>query len=194
MTVTKTTLNIRPILLVEGARNCGKTYLIDKISSLNKYKFPFAKYYNEAYSKSMEDNSNSELFYFTAGYDVTLFDMHKQGLIENNLLLDRGFLSNIVLGIQSKRITKEQGINHLNYILNNYGDSFKIVYITAPERADERNKDAWEIYKQKETIELYDEFLKLIPEQHIYIFQNTFEENARYSFFDLIMKIYKSFY
>ena len=193
MIITNTT-NIKKLIIVEGARNVGKTYLIDKISSLNKYKFPFAKYYNDAYSKTIDDNSNSELFYFTAGFDITLFDMHKNGLIQNNLMLDRGFLSNIVLGIQSKRITYEQGVKHLNYILNNYPNSFEIVYIIAPEKIDDRNKDAWEIYKQKETLELYDKFLKLIPTQYIHIQKNNFDEKDKYNFFDLIMKIYKSFY
>lgn len=171
------------IFFIEGARNVGKTYLIDK---LNKpvYKFPFKDVYTE-YS-SMSDshiNSNKELFYLNLGYDITLLDLVKNGQIKHDIIVDRGILSDIIFGIQSGRITKELGIKWWNYLCM-YEDYFETIYIYSKFEEDNRNKDMWEFYESEKTHQLYLEFMDEIDYEPI-IFKNNKNKKSVNKFISL---------
>lgn len=142
-------LSIRPILCIEGDNKVGKTYLIDKIKDhFQLYKFPFNEYYKEFYSPDETDihRKDAALFHLIAGSDVTLLDMHKKGILQGVYLFDRMFMSNIVFGVLSKRITKGRAIEYLNHLHNEgYLDQCHIIYIDAD--LDGSNKKVKELYE-----------------------------------------------
>lgn len=184
------------IIFIEGARNIGKTYLIDKLTKgILSYKFPFAKYFNESFTKDISDtnkkelNSKRELYYLTLGYDITILDLAKNGLISQDLIVDRGMLSNIIFGIQSGRISITEGMQAWEWLCTEYGDIFEIVYIKTKLNDDKRNKDMWDIYDQAETMSLYETFIEA-ANTHIYTFENKFDINSVDRFNTLIDDIF----
>jgi len=184
------------VIFIEGARNVGKTYLIGNLKSdIQTYKFPFAKYFKESFSKvhrdeAMEEvNSKKELYYLTLGYDITILDLFKKGLISENLIVDRGFLSNLVFGVQSGRITVEEGIAAWSWLCKEYEDCFEVVYVCAQPNNDGRNKDAWDIYGQKETMDLYTEFMDT-SHSNVMTFENKFDARSVYRFNSVIDNIF----
>lgn len=172
------------LVMIEGARNVGKTYLIDKLTKgIQTYKFPFAKYFNESFAKEFSEagkkelNSKKELYYLTLGYDITILDLFKNGLISQDLIADRGILSNIVFGIQSGRISISEGMDAWEWLCEEYGDYFEIVYVTTKPKEDARNKDMWDIYDQAETMNLYNTFIQAAG-THVYEFENQFDDRS----------------
>lgn len=156
------------VIFIDGARNSGKTHLISNINSdVDKYKFPFNEHY-----ENLKLSNDKSLFLLNLGYNLTLLD-----LIKNKTVVDRGILSDVVFGIMSNRITFEEGEYFLNYISNKF--DFKIVYIIADNRVDNRDKDKW-VYDKY----LYDEYsLKLIEKlKNVTIFKNEFNKDSVFKF------------
>lgn len=185
------------IIIIEGSRNVGKTFLIDKVKDIvSIYKFPFVKYFNESFTNNIPDNikqqfnDKRELFFLTLGYDITILDLMKKGLIKHDLIVDRGILSDIVFGLQSKRITENDAINAWKWLMNEYGQFFEIVYITSNNKEDNRNKDAWCHYNNTENVKLSIDFLKNVNYEPCIInnsFNNKSVENFRKCIIDLII-------
>lgn len=182
------------LIMIEGARNVGKTYLSDSIDSrVARYKFPFAKYYNESFTAKLEPaekaslNGDPRLYYLTLGYDITILDMFKQGLISESVILDRGVLSNIVFGIQSKRITLDEGRKAWDWIRAEYGGIFEIVYIHTDPVDDNRGKDMWTLYDRDETCRLYDMFI----DDNVFKIKNDFTDRGIFQFKSLVNDILK---
>jgi len=170
------------LIQIEGARCTGKTYLLNSLNlGVQTYKFPFAKYFNESFAKyqnqhiKVEMNSKKELYYLTLGYDITILDLMKQGIITQDLIVDRGILSNIVFGVQSGRITLEEGLRAWGWLCEEYGEFFEIVYIHTEFLKDERGKDMWDIYDRQKTTDLYQIF---IQDTTIPSFQNKFDADS----------------
>jgi hypothetical protein len=153
------------VIMIEGPRNVGKTFLIKSLGNkIPTYKFPFAKYFNESFSKVNTDEPNSikELFYLTLGYDITILDLAKQGLLKEDLIVDRGILSNIIYGIQSGRISEDEGFEAWKWLNTEYKDYFSVIYIDVPDEmqsADNRNKDMWQMYDNTKTRKIYEDFI-----------------------------------
>lgn len=184
-----TNSKLKPIIIVEGVRNCGKSFLINKIKdSYLTYKYPFTDWFNFVYDNDMSNNINKEIFYLIFGQDTCLFDMYQKGLISNQLVLDRGFLSNVVFGIQSKRISIEEAIKNLKWQLEKWPDLFKIVYVSSEYIEDLRDKDIWSIYNSKETDTIYRMLFKELNIEPIEFF-NKMNKESEIEFFNTLKKL-----
>jgi hypothetical protein len=189
---------MKKLIQIEGSRNCGKTYLISQLDhNIHKiYKLPFINFYNKCYTKhlstenKMSLNNNKELFYFTVGYDVTILDLLKTNIIDTNIITDRGMLSNLVFGIQSKRITINTAYDVYSWLNEQYKDYMEIVYIKGiNNNSDEsRNKDTWKIYNKNETDDLYNELIEKLNIPILNI-NNNFDNQSIINFKFLIDKI-----
>ncbi len=189
------------LIFVEGARNCGKTFLIQSLSlGLQTYKFPFAKYFNECYARSVSQdadvindrkvalNGRKELFYLTLGYDITILDLYKQGIIKESLVVDRGILSDIIFGIQSGRIGKDEAVESWKWLESEYGEFFDIVFIESEIKKDDRNKDMWELYDASSTVKIYNDFLRLLNIRYHPV-SNTFDQDGVRAFNETISNL-----
>lgn len=184
---------MKPIIIIEGNRNVGKSFLINSIKDhFNVYKVPFKSWFDNILDGDIKNNTSDSIFYFSSGADITLLDLYSKGLLKQNIILDRFFLSNVVFGLQSGRINKEIAYKNAKYLLDTYGHLIKIIRVIGDNIEDNRNKDSWNIYNQNVTNQLYDDLFKDLNIQHIE-FINNFNKQSIIDFYNLIYSIYKDF-
>lgn len=159
------------VIGVEGPKNVGKTFLLGK-SKFSTYKFPFIPYYKAQMAVKPEDTGegSKEAFHFTTAFDVTLFSMiESKALIGFPLLVDRSFLSNVVLGELQSRITHEEGCRYIDWLAEQgYLENFTVVYIDKkkPEDGRSNNKDDWEYLGYEEQQAKFEQYFKYLEEKH----------------------------
>jgi len=151
------------VVFVDGARNVGKSYLINK--QINVYKFDFNKFIND-FKLAAND---SKLFYVNIGYNYTLLDMWSKDLLPKKLIVDRGILSDIVFGIMSGRISEDEGLLTLKKFDT---FDFKIIYVIADEIRDDRQKDNWK-YNQSIYDDISIKLLNNLDKDKYVIFKNN---------------------
>ena len=174
------------LVIFEGARNSGKTYLAQKASEHNNiplYKFEFVKWFNEL---GLEDSSRSSHL-FALGKELQLLQANRDGIL-HPIIVDRGFLTVLVWGVLSKRIDFDEAIEQLDKIVSsNLLENCKVYYIHGdnPNKSD-RNKDNWD-FRDNTSDEkfLYEKFIHYILENYpsfnnfsIFSFENKFDETS----------------
>lgn len=175
------------LVIFEGARNSGKTYLAQRASEHNKiplYKFEFVKWFNDL---NLKDESK-ETHLFALGKEVQLLQANRDGILDS-IILDRGILTVLVWGVLSKRIDFDEATKELDLIMNSgLLKGCKIYYIHGdnPNKSD-RNKDNWD-FRDNTSDEkfLYEKFISHIIEKYpgsfedfsIFTFENKFNETS----------------
>lgn len=176
------------IIIAEGARNVGKSYLLNSIKGeITTYKYPFADWFNNIFV-DLNKNSEDSLFYMPFGMETAVLDLSEKNIIDKPILVDRSFLSNAVFGIMTNRITKKQAIDNLQWVLKRWPNAYHIVYIDANIRDDDRNKDQWSIYDPIKTRMLYEELLNQLNFNVTY-FKNDFDLQSVHRFHQTINNI-----
>jgi hypothetical protein len=191
------------ILCVEGIKNVGKTYLLNRVEHdfymgsliLNKswrvYKFPFSSYFNSVIGTKENKTGQNDFgtYMFSVGFDLSIFSLAKADLVKTPIILDRGFLSNLVLGEAQGRINREEGIKHLRFLQESgYLDETGIVYVESSATDELRNKDQWEDLNRNILSNLYEEYLSICKELKIPVirFVNNFDEQSTQDFLQLL--------
>jgi hypothetical protein len=200
------------MIIIEGARNVGKTYLLEQYlkNFPNKYftyKFPFFDFYKEL-ELDQELNAGT---YFGYGKDLDLLTLAKSNLLPANLLLDRGFVSNAVFAMIFRKAKEADMVKYIEIIKEHFSDvPIDIVYVEADEYsrtqnniAEVREKDASEvdalnvtnsdIYSNTYTFK-YNWVLGLLdkcPNIHIHKITNHFNEESVKEFSNLLNSLYK---
>lgn len=175
------------LVIFEGARNSGKTYLAQKASdqyNIPLYKFEFVRWFNDL--KLGDESRDTHLF--ALGKEVQLLQANRDGILKP-IILDRGILTVLVWGVLSKRIDFEEAKNQLDQIMGSgLLKGCKIYYIHGdnPNKAN-RNKDNWD-FRENSSDEkfLYEKFISYILENYpgpfedffIYSFENKFNETS----------------
>lgn len=142
------------MIILEGARNVGKTYLLSEYlkeypNKFFTYKFPYFDFYKEL-ELNQELNAGT---YFGYGKDLDILALAKSNLLPKNLILDRGFVSNIVFAMIFRKAKESTMIRYIDIIKTHYSDvPIDIIYVKADEigrRENEvstiRDKDITEI-------------------------------------------------
>ena len=174
------------IIIFEGSRNSGKTYLAQKASEHNNiplYKFEFVKWFNEL---GLADDSR-ESHLFAIGKELQLLQANRDGILRS-IILDRGFLTVLVWGVLSKRIDFEEAIDELNKIISSgLLKNCKVFYVHGdnPNKSD-RNKDNWDFRDNtSDEKHLYEKFIRHILDFYpsfddfsIQSFENKFDETS----------------
>ena len=200
------------MIYIEGARNAGKTYLIDRYLKEfpNKffiYKFPYFLLYNKL-NLGKELNAGS---YFSFGKDLDLLSLAKANLLPKNLFLDRGFVSSIVFAILFRRARPEDMTNFIEMIKESYRDvEINILYIEPNVQArsklglDDREKDqielpALNLLNNTITDKSYEFYYKWVfsqllnsPNITIHTFTNNFDEESVLAFNSLVNSFYQN--
>jgi thymidylate kinase len=124
------------IILIEGTRNNGKTYLIEKFFSENKnpnivyYKFQFAKYIEELGMKDQETGPG--VHYFSIANVLTILELNKTLLESKILIFDRSIFSAYVWSIYRNRMDKSRLLLEFEKIL--MSDLYQEVKVISLER------------------------------------------------------------
>lgn len=158
------------MILIEGPRNVGKTFLLDHFS------YPVNKFKAFDYMKTLRLNKFAE-WGFSCGKDL-MFNMVAKYL-PPDYILDRGFLSSIVYSILLERTTEKEANRFLSLI---DPTDMKIIYITGVNPST-RKKDALDYLDYGKQLVLYDKYIEKVP--HI-SFTNNFDEESITRFNNLL--------
>lgn len=174
------------LTIFEGARNSGKSYLAKRASDYNNlplYKFEFVEWFNDL---GLRDNSN-ETHLFALGKEIQILQMNRDGILPS-IILDRGFLTVLVWGVLSDRISFDQAIDQLDKIVD-FGllENCKIFYIYGnnPDKS-QRNKDNWDFRDNNpQESDLYERFIRHLQDTcppsynfTLFKFENNFDETS----------------
>lgn len=196
------------MIIVEGPRNTGKTYLINQYikefpNQLMTYKFPFFQFFKELEINTSAEAGNN----FSYGKDLAFLSLAKANLLPKNLLLDRGFVSSIVFSKVFRKEKEAKLVNFANSIITHFEDlDIDIVYITPDEMSrlkaevpSSRDKDESEISKLTDEMILPStyhiwygwalELFKDKPNIRIHRFTNNFDEQSVIDFNKILNSI-----
>lgn len=180
------TQDSKNIIVIEGPRNTGKTFLMGK-TGIQKHKLQFGLYYDKIL------NSDKK---YSLGYSIGK-DLQFLTLLQNNFLtkekffVDRLFLTSIVYSVLDERFTRDQGKQYLELLLKNFGDVIRKMYIVYLEGKNPipRVKDSFDsrfLYDDERL--LYHYFLNLLIVNDIEVmqFENEFTEESILNFKEFI--------
>jgi thymidylate kinase len=126
------------ILIIEGHRHSGKSYLIDKfikqceIPNVHYYKFQFAKYIEDLGIRDQEDGPG--VHYFSISNVMTIFELNQTLLSDKVLVFDRAIFSAYVWSIYRERMEKGRLLTEFErLLLNKIYDNVTVVYVNREE-------------------------------------------------------------
>jgi len=128
-----------PLIILEGSRNSGKTYLAQKQDTLPVFKFDF----NSNFSTWDFGKQSEDIHWFGLGKEVMLHELEQSGYLPK-LLVDRGILTNSVWGVFQGRVTKTQAEQDLiNFHKRGLFKNVRILVVEG-EWNQSRTKDIWD--------------------------------------------------
>jgi hypothetical protein len=176
------------LVIIEGARSSGKSYLISQQQELPVFKFDFNT--NFSYWEFKKDST--ELHWFGLGKEIMLHEL-KISLGLPKMIIDRGILTNSVWGVLQKRISVRQAKKDLhNFNERGFFKGNKIVLINGNHKRPE-GKDVWgdsreRILEEKYLFDMFFDFLQGIGVD-IIKFENNIDNDSVNKFKNLIKKI-----
>ena len=128
-----------PLIIVEGSRKSGKSYLISKQTDFPVFKFDF----NSNFSTWDFGKQSEEIHWFGLGKEVMLHELNSSGFLEK-IIVDRGILTNSVWGVFQGRVTKTQAEQDLiNFHKRGLFKNVRIIVVEG-EWDQSRTKDIWD--------------------------------------------------
>ena len=136
------------ILVIEGHRHSGKTFLIEKFFEQNTnpkvhyYKFQFAKYIDQL--EMRDQDAGPGVHYFSIANVLTILELNQTILKDQILVFDRCIFSAYVWSIYRERMDQFRLLGEFQKILNSdlYQNS-KVVYVNRADKIEikKREKD-----------------------------------------------------
>lgn len=173
------------IILFEGCRNSGKSYMGSKVSEslgIPRFQFDFAKYFTDL---GLVSSGNPGAQNFAIGKELMLLQLERDGFIPNNVIVDRGFLTVLAWGILEKRITYHQAFEQLDMLYKNGLLKNVCVFYIDGENPKKRGsgKDAWDFAESdSRENEAYKAIFDYIDQKNysikINIFRNNFDDES----------------
>ena len=164
------------LILIEGHRHSGKTYLIEKFIEQNKdprvhyYKFQFAKYIDELGMR--DQDTGAGVHYFSIANVLTILELNQSLMSDKILIFDRCIFSAYVWSIYRERMDTYRLLDEFRKILTGpLYQNVKVVYVDRNEEihVDKREKDYFSNFenadKEKELFErIFSEFMPQITD------------------------------
>ena len=177
-----------PLLIVEGCRKSGKSYLLNKQWTRSVFKFDF----NENFSHWDFDKNGTDIHWFGLGKEIMLHELDINGFLPGKILVDRGILTNSVWGVFQRRISEEQAKEDL--VKFHARGLFKNTQILMVEGQFQelREKDIWDKddNRREEEHVLFQSFSLLLMDLGVQVntFHNNFDSESITRFNDVISK------
>jgi hypothetical protein len=170
-----------PLIIVEGSRKSGKSYLISQQTDFPIFKFDF----NSNFSTWDFEKGSEDIHWFGLGKEVMLHELNSGGFLEE-MIVDRGILTNSVWGVFQGRITKEQAEQDLiNFHKRGLFKNIRIILVEG-EWDQKRTKDIWDNddYRSDEERSLFRSLSLLLKDLGVDIrsFTNNFDLESVISF------------
>lgn len=156
------------IILVEGPRGAGKSYLVDEFFKSNQdpkilyYKFKFTDWIKILEIEDQEPGPG--VHYFSISNIITILGISSTFLKENHVVFDRSIFSAYVWSIFRKRMDRERLLTEFNnFLLTDSYSNCKLIYVN---RSNEVNaisrvkQDGFDVFENYEAEKLiYDDVL-----------------------------------
>lgn len=179
------------IYCFEGARNSGKTFLSNYISGqlgTERFQFDFGQYFNLLDLKSTD---NREAHSFAMGKELMLMQLGRDVKNLGDFIHDRGILTVLAWGISDNRISKDDAIEQIEFILKN--DLLRNVFILYIDGDNpiKRNcvKDQWDYAdnnsKEREAFEFVMSEFEKRECRSIVRFKNEFNQESLIKLYNL---------
>lgn len=181
-----------PLLIIEGQRKAGKTFLISNQSVFPVFKFDF----NKNFRWWNLEKESRETHFWGLGKEIMLHELNKAGLLKDQwIIIDRGILTNTVWGVFQKRISTQQAVGDLT----KFSDLgfFKDVRFLIVEGGwkGKREKDIWDLddERSEEEKSLFKSFSQSLIDLKVQVdvFHNNFDEESLKRFILTLEKITK---
>ena len=188
------------LIVIEGARKSGKTFLINSQRILPTFKFQF----NEAFSGLKLERDSADTHYLGLGKELMIHQLNRDGFLKeqfpigwmqstSSFMVDRGIISNTVWGVFQKRITLAQAEEQIKWIARS--GLLQDSYFVAIEgtSVQERKKDMWDQDDSRiqEEIDLFNHFYKLMERlgYNIHRFMNNFNKESEQDFHNFLIEL-----
>jgi len=166
------------IILIEGARNSGKTFLVDKLENASKYKFPFPYWFDELNLQ----NDSRECHNFGLSKEILFHELNRDGFLKH-VCLDRGIFTVLVWGVMEERISLDEALNQLKLFINEgLFRNVKVIYVTGINPTKRGVKDFWSDENYENEAKLYEFFFSALSKDPM---GKNFEINRVHNNFDL---------
>ena len=193
------------IILIEGHRHSGKTFLMEKFFEENKdpkihyYKFQFAKYIESLGLRDQEDGPG--VHYFSIANVLTILELNQSILKDQVIVFDRCIFSAYVWSIYRERMDKDRLTNEFRKILNSeLWQNCKILYVSRPTEitTEVREKDYFENFENLESEKnlfdkLFSEFIEVITDDKLnnglIRFKNNFDQLSEERFIAVLTQL-----
>jgi hypothetical protein len=194
-----------PLILIEGARHNGKTFLIENFFKENKnpnvkyYKFQFANWIDELGMRDQETGPG--VHYFSIANVLTILELNNSLLKHETLVFDRCIFSAYVWSIYRERMGQPRLLKELKVILeNSLFQNIKVIYLNRDEGVaiQKRDKDYFGNFEdssaESEIFErLFSEFAPFVMDQarnnEFIRFTNKFDDESQLQFNKLLTSL-----
>ena len=140
------------IKLIEGARNSGKSYLL-QWANIKPYKFDFPFWYG----KLKLNNKDRETHSFALSKEIILHELNRDGLLAGDIYVDRGILTVLVWGVLKDRITMDESIKQLwHFSEAGLFKDCEVIYIHGDNPRERGSKDLWDDSDRIREREIYE--------------------------------------
>jgi len=176
------------LIIVEGARSSGKTYLLSQQTSLPVYKFDF----NSSFAEWNFKRDSPNVHWFGLGKEVMLHELNQDGFLPK-MLVDRGVLTNSVWGVFQGRVSEDQARKDLvNFNRRGLFNDTQIILIEG--KGSKRGvKDIWDEDEKRGNEEraLFSSFAYLLQSLgvEVSVFHNNMDLDSVIRFKTKISKI-----
>tara|TARA_R110000796_G_scaffold143365_4_gene259851 strand:- start:754 stop:1296 length:543 start_codon:yes stop_codon:yes gene_type:complete len=168
------------LTIIEGARNSGKTFLLDQLEqgywSKPVFKFPFTSWFERL---GLEETCNSG-HCLGLGKEIMIHELNKSGFLKDTWM-DRGIITALAWGVFQKRITQEQAMNQFNYFIEDgLFKNVRIIYVIGENPNSRGSKDLWDKVPRKVELFALEIFLRALKDNGISYqkFNNSFNEES----------------
>lgn len=193
------------IILIEGHRHSGKTFLMEKFFEENKdpkihyYKFQFAKYIESLGLRDQEDGPG--IHYFSIANVLTILELNQSILKDQVIVFDRCIFSAYAWSIYRERMDKDRLTNEFRKILNSeLWQNCKILYVSRPTEinTEVREKDYFGNFENLESEKnlfdnLFSEFIEVITDyklkNSLIRFKNNFDQLSEERFIAVLTQL-----
>lgn len=177
------------LIIVEGARKSGKSFLINSQRIYPVFKFDF----NGAFSGLEFEKNSTDAHYLGLGKELMIQQLNHFGFFDYPFIVDRGIITNTVWAVFQKRISMEKAKKELEWVVSTgilRNTDFVAIYGTSSES---RTKDLWDEDDSRvnEEINLFEEIYHFLEQKGIKIhrFYNQFDRQSEETFNEFLKSL-----
>lgn len=165
------------IYLIEGARNSGKTFLVNSLETDLNYKFDFTNWVGHLDIV----NKKKEIHQFSLAKEIMLHDLNRNGFIEK-IISDRGIFTVLTWAVLEGRVTEQECYSQLkNFVEKGLLKDTNIIYVEGNNPEKRQEKDFWSDdvkYKEKDILEKFIKVYEMDFHGSVRFFENRFDSDS----------------